>query len=98
MSPLDSTYRDAETPRATIGRPLDYLHEKHTLRSWFFTIDHKRIALLYLFAITFFFVIGAIAAGLVRLSLIVPNGQIFTSATPTISCSRCTAWSWCGSS
>ena len=81
MSPLDSAYRDAETPRATIGRPADYLHERHTLRSWFFTIDHKRIALLYLFAITVFFVIGAVAAGLVRLSLVVPNGQIFTNDT-----------------
>lgn len=37
--------------------------------------------MLYLFAITVFFIIGAVAAGLVRLSLIVPNGQIFTSDT-----------------
>ena len=81
MSPLDNPLRDPETPRSTIGRPSDYLHEAHTLRSWFFTTDHKRIALLYLFAITVFFIIGAIAAGLVRLSLIVPNGQIFTSDT-----------------
>ena len=81
MSPLDNTLRDPETPRSTLGRPPDYLHEAHTLRSWFFTTDHKRIALLYLATITAFFVIGAIAAGLVRLSLIVPNGQIFTSDT-----------------
>ena len=81
MSPLDNPLRDPEIPRSTIGRPPDYLHEAHTLRSWFFTTDHKRIALLYLFAITVFFVVGAIAAGLVRLSLIVPNGQIFTSDT-----------------
>ncbi len=81
MSPLDIMSRDPETPRSTIGRPLDYLHEQHTLRSWFFTTDHKRIALLYLATITAFFVIGAIAAGLVRLSLVVPNGQIFTNDT-----------------
>jgi len=81
MSPLDTSMRDPPTPRSTIGRPPDYLHEAHTLRSWFLTTDHKRIALLYLFAITVFFVIGAVAAGLVRLSLIVPNGQIFTSDT-----------------
>ncbi len=81
MSPLDITLRDPETPRSTLGRPPDYLHEAHTLRSWFFTTDHKRIALLYLATITAFFVVGAIAAGLVRLSLIVPNGQIFTSDT-----------------
>ena len=83
MSPLDTTthLRDPETPRATIGRPPDYLHEAHTLRSWFFTTDHKRIALLYLFAITLFFMVGAVAAGLVRLSLVVPDGRIFTSDT-----------------
>ncbi len=81
MSPLDLTLRDPETPHSTIGRPPDYLHEAHTLRSWFFTTDHKRIALLYLATITAFFVVGAIAAGLVRLSLVVPNGQIFTNDT-----------------
>ena len=81
MSPLDTTRRDPDTPRSTIGRPLDYLHDSHTLRSWFFTTDHKRIALLYLFAITLFFMVGAVAAGLVRLSLVVPDGQIFTSDT-----------------
>ena len=79
MSPSDIALRDAETARTTIGRPKDYLHDEHTLWSWFFTIDHKRIAILYLASITFFFIIGAIAAGLVRLALIVPNGQIFTN-------------------
>jgi len=81
MSPSDQALRDPVTPRSTLGRPTDYLHEAHTLRSWFFTTDHKRIGLLYLAAITGFFVVGAIAAGLIRLSLLVPNGQIFTSDT-----------------
>ena len=81
MSPSDLALRDAHVPPSTIGRPKDYLHAEHTLSSWFFTIDHKRIAILYLAAITFYFIIGAIAAGLVRLSLIVPNGQIFTNDT-----------------
>ena len=84
MSPLDNSgeqLMDAPTPRVTLGRPKDYLHEAHTLRSWFLTTDHKRIAIMYLFAITLFFIIGAVAAGLVRLSLVVPNGAIFTSDT-----------------
>ena len=81
MSPLDITQRDPETPRSTIGREPDYLHEASTLRSWFFTTDHKRIGLLYLATITGFFVIGAVAAGFVRLALVVPNGQIFTDDT-----------------
>ena len=81
MSPLDATIRDAATATPTIGRPKDYLHERSTLASWFFTIDHKRIALLYLASITGFFVVGAIAAGLIRLALVVPNGQIFSNDT-----------------
>ncbi len=44
-------------------------------------MDHKRIGLLYLASITAFFILGAIAAGLVRLSLVVPDGSIFTNDT-----------------
>jgi cytochrome c oxidase subunit 1 len=82
MSPPDTAVlRDPGTPRPTLDRPTDYLHEEHTLRSWFFTTDHKRIALLYLSSITGFFVLGAIAAGLIRLALVVPNGEIFSNDT-----------------
>ena len=81
MSPFDSFLRDPHTPRSTIGRPLDYMHQEHTLRSWFFTTDHKRIGIMYLAAITAFFVVGAFAAGAIRLSLIVPNGAIFSNDT-----------------
>jgi len=89
MSPSDTdatlgaaiTLRDPNAPRSTLERPEDYLHETHTLRSWFFTVDHKRIGLLYLASITAFFIIGAVAAGLVRLSLVVPDGSIFTNDT-----------------
>ena len=77
----DFTFRDHRPPQATLARPSDYLHDAHTLRSWFFSIDHKRIAILYLAAITAFFIVGALAAGAVRLALIVPDGQIFTNDT-----------------
>ena len=77
----DVAFREHSPPPSTIGRPRDYLHESHTLRSWFFTIDHKRIGILYLISITAFFVIGSVAAGLVRLALVVPDGQIFTNDT-----------------
>lgn len=32
-----------------------YLRAGHSLRSWLLTTDHKRIALLYMASITFFF-------------------------------------------
>jgi cytochrome c oxidase subunit 1 len=59
----------------------NYLNEEKTLASWFFTHDHKRIALLYLASITFFFLLGGVAAMLMRLELIHPRGELFTSTT-----------------
>ena len=53
-----------------------YLTDGFTLRSWLLTTDHKRIALLYLGTITFFFFFGGVAAALVRLNLIVPEGLL----------------------
>ena len=53
-----------------------YLTDGWTLRSWLLSTDHKRIALLYLGSITFFFFLGGAAAALVRLNLIVPEGLL----------------------
>ena len=36
----------------------NYLNVSHTVKSWLLTKDHKRIAILYLISITFFFLIG----------------------------------------
>ncbi len=58
-----------------------YLTAGVSLGSWLLTTDHKRIAWLYLVTITGFFFIGGIAAALIRLELIVPNGLIFSSET-----------------
>ncbi|MCK5086186.1 MAG: cbb3-type cytochrome c oxidase subunit I, partial [Melioribacteraceae bacterium] len=46
------------------------------LKSWIFSTDHKRIGLLYLSAITLFFVVGATLGLLMRLELIAPGKQI----------------------
>ncbi|MBK1882074.1 cytochrome c oxidase subunit I [Luteolibacter pohnpeiensis] len=50
-------------------------------RSWFLTRDHKRIAILYLISITIFFLIGGVAAGLMRSELATPKGDLVTSDT-----------------
>ncbi|MGF1625669.1 MAG: cbb3-type cytochrome c oxidase subunit I [Alphaproteobacteria bacterium] len=57
----------------------NYLEHGRSLRSWLLTTDHKRIALLYLMAITLFFFIGGAAAGLMRLDLVTPEGDLLTS-------------------
>ncbi len=59
----------------------NYLNDGVTLRSWLLTHDHKRIALLFLFAITFFFMIGGFAAGMIRFHLLTPNGALVKADT-----------------
>jgi len=61
----------------TPGR-ADYLHAGHTIGSWLTTTDHKRIAVLYMISITFFFFLGSIAALLVRLELLTPAGDLLS--------------------
>ena len=59
----------------------NYLNDDLSLRSWFLTKDHKRIALLYLVSITIAFVIGATAAGLIRIHLLSSNGLLVSAET-----------------
>src|SRR6478735_6452430 len=61
--------------------PRNYLNADYSVRSWLLTVDHKRIAILYLLAITFFFVIGGLAATVVRLELMTPQGDLVESET-----------------
>ncbi|MCU1284870.1 MAG: cytochrome c oxidase subunit 1 [Acidobacteriales bacterium] len=58
-----------------------YLNADHSLKSWLLTQDHKRIAILYMLTITFFFFVGGIMASLVRLELLTPAGDLLESDT-----------------
>jgi len=55
---------------------LSYLKDPKGIKSWLFTLDHKRIGLMYLFATMFFFFIGGVFAVLVRLELLTPGKTI----------------------
>ena len=55
-----------------------YLDEL-TLRSWLLTTDHKRIGLLFLVTITFFFLIGGLAATFMRLELATAPGDLVSA-------------------
>ena len=57
-------------------QPTNYLTASYGVRSWLLTVDHKRIAILYLLSITFFFIIGGLAAVLIRLELLTPAGDL----------------------
>src|SRR3982075_4203974 len=58
-----------------------YLNSSYGIRSWLLTTDHKRIALLYLFSVTFFFFIGGIFATMIRIHLMTPQGFLVTPET-----------------
>ena len=58
-----------------------YLNKEYGIRSWLLTTDHKRIALLYLISITFFFFVGGFFALLIRLELLTPAGDLVQADT-----------------
>jgi cytochrome c oxidase subunit 1 len=64
-----------------IGSRVHYLNASYGIKSWLLTTDHKRIAVLYLASITFFFFVGGSAAVLMRLNLISPQGALLEPET-----------------
>src|SRR4026207_2244346 len=60
---------------------VNYMNAQYGLKSWLLTKDHKRIALLYLGSITFFFFIGGLYALMIRLELLTPQGDFLQSTT-----------------
>jgi cytochrome c oxidase subunit I len=65
---------------SSIGQE-NYLNAGYGLKSWLLTLDHKRIALLYLISITVFFFLGGFFALLIRLELLTPTGDLMESET-----------------
>jgi len=60
---------------------VNYLSNGYGVRSWLLTVDHKRIAILYLLSITLMFFIGAAFAAGIRLELATPQGDVFQPET-----------------
>lgn len=59
----------------------DYIHHDKGLWSWLSTLDHKRIGLMYLFSVLFFFLVGGIFALLIRIELMRPGRVIMDANT-----------------
>src|SRR6202048_3916766 len=87
MSSDNSSYGFEETivklpDQSTASIPKVNLNPKeHGLLSWLLTGDHKRIAMMYLASITFFFAIGGALAGLIRLELLTPQSDLMATDT-----------------
>ncbi|HME88857.1 MAG TPA: cytochrome c oxidase subunit I [Chthoniobacterales bacterium] len=60
---------------------LDPAKRAHYRLAWLSSVDHKRIAVLYLLTALFFFVIGGVEALFMRLQLAVPNNHFLQPDT-----------------
>ncbi len=67
--------------QAAVRQPTNYLNTDYSLRSWFLTTDHKRIALLYLVSVSFFFLVGGLLAMGIRLELLTPASDMMSADT-----------------
>ncbi len=73
------TYHDVRFIEPAASR--NYLNVDYGIFSWLLTKDHKRIGILYLISVTALFFVGGIFAFLLRLELLTPEGDMFTSDT-----------------
>ncbi|MCC7318573.1 MAG: cytochrome c oxidase subunit I [Bacteroidales bacterium] len=60
---------------------VNFFQTKKGIFSWIFSVDHKRIALLYLYSILIFFLAGATLGVLMRLELLNPGKDIMEAQT-----------------
>ncbi|MGI9600813.1 MAG: cbb3-type cytochrome c oxidase subunit I, partial [Acidimicrobiales bacterium] len=73
-----------ETVTPTVERPLGVLTRPSGdtgLASWLFTVDHKRIGIMYGMGAIFFMVIGGLEALAIRVQLATPNGTFLSAET-----------------
>lgn len=81
MSRITAPYRPQSQADSPPASGANYLNAAYGAKSWLLTTDHKRIALLYLISVTGMFLIGGLAATLIRLHLLTPSGALMTADT-----------------
>jgi cytochrome c oxidase subunit I len=87
MAIIEQPPRNLELPPAGVVAPRQALgvfrrpNDTTGWKSWVFTIDHKKIGLMYGFTAMAFFVVGGCEALLIRLQLARPNGTILSAGT-----------------
>jgi cytochrome c oxidase subunit 1 len=59
----------------------NYLNEEKGILSWLTTLDHKRIAIMYMISVLTFFLFGGLAAMLIRAQLWTGHNTFFTDNT-----------------
>src|SRR5690606_30380469 len=69
------------TAAATADQVPNYLNHERSIKSWLFTVDHKRIGLMYLVATFAALLLGGFMALLVRTELMLPGKQWMSADT-----------------
>ena len=65
-------YKPEEYPEKT------YLTEERGFKAWITTLDHKKIGIMYLWTVIFFFLVAGTLAVLLRTELLTPGASIFS--------------------
>ncbi len=65
----------------SVTQPISFYDSAKGLKSWIFSTDHKRIALLYFYAIAVFFLVAVGLGVLMRLELIAPGKTLMEAKT-----------------
>src|SRR3977135_22647 len=60
---------------------INYITEPKGLKSWLTTVDHKRIGIMYLWAVLGAFLLGGLFALALRIELLTPKETIMTAET-----------------
>ncbi len=76
---LETQQNEVDVPRPKA--PQNYLNVDHSSKSWLLTVDHKRIAVLYLICVSFFFLVGGLLAMIIRLELLTPQADLMALDT-----------------
>ena len=77
----------ASLPATATGASIEtdqkknYLNSSYGIKSWLLTGDHKRIAVMYLIGVTFFFIAGGLLALVIRLELLTPGSDLMAPDT-----------------
>lgn len=74
--------KNLENDKALTPRD-NYLTHGRGVSTWIFTLDHKRIGVMYLISVLVAFFLGGLFAMLIRVQLLTPTGLLFHKLTPT---------------
>ncbi|WP_263408262.1 cytochrome c oxidase subunit I [Terriglobus tenax] len=72
---------DLVSEKEARAQRTNYLNATHGIKSWLLTVDHKRIALLYLMGVSFFFLVGGLLAMVIRMELLTPDADLMAMDT-----------------